>query len=307
MSPKLLILGKDGQVGWELQRALAPLGPVLALGRGEADLAVAGQAAARIRAERPAVVINAAAYTAVDKAESEPLLARRINGEALAEIGEAAREVGALVVHYSTDYVFAGTGTHYQGEDEPVAPASAYGASKLLGEVALAESGAAHLIFRTCWVFGRRGGNFAKTMLKLARDRAQLRVIADQIGAPTGAALIADVTAHAVRTWWQQPEARARLEGLYHLAAAGETSWHGYATHVIGLGRQLGMPLLASPENVQPIATQDYPLPAPRPGNSRLATGKLEAAFGLRLPPWQKGVSRLVQELAEPPFLAPAA
>ena len=295
---KILLLGKNGQVGWELQRALAPLATLVALDRrGEGglagDLSRPESLADTVRALEPDVIVNAAAHTAVDKAQSEPGLARAINAEAPAVLAREAARRGALLVHYSTDYVFDGSGDAPRAEDAPTAPLSVYGQTKLEGEEAIRASGCRHLILRASWVYAARGGNFAKTMLRLAREREQLRVIADQIGAPTGAELIADVSAHALRATLQEPE----LCGTYHLAAAGETSWHGYACHVIAEARARGEILAVTGDGIEPIPTSAYPTPATRPLNSRLDTGKLCRAFDLMLPDWQRGVTRMLDEI----------
>jgi len=292
--PKILLLGPNGQVGWELRRALAPLGRVIALGREHdglcGDLTHPGELAGSVRMLRPDIIVNAAAHTAVDKAESEPALAELLNARAPATLAQLAAELGATLVHYSTDYVFDGSGEQPRDETAPTGPLSVYGRSKLAGEQAIQASGCRHLIFRTSWVYAARGGNFAKTMLRLAGEREQLRVIADQIGAPTGAELIADVTAHALRALAQRPE----LAGLYHLAAEGQTSWHGYAEHVIAWARRHGQDLKV--QTVEAIPTSAYPTPAQRPLNSRLDTTRLREAFGLHLPPWQSGVERMLTE-----------
>ncbi|WP_374428055.1 dTDP-4-dehydrorhamnose reductase [Ideonella dechloratans] len=292
--PKILLLGPNGQVGWELRRALAPLGRVIALGREHdglcGDLTHPGELAGSVRMLRPDIIVNAAAHTAVDKAESEPALAELLNARAPATLAQLAAELGATLVHYSTDYVFDGSGEQPRAEDAATGPLSVYGRSKLAGEQAIQASGCRHLIFRTSWVYAARGGNFAKTMLRLAGEREQLRVIADQIGAPTGAELIADVTAHALRALAQRPE----LAGLYHLAAEGQTSWHGYAEHVIAWARRHGQDLKV--QTVEAIPTSAYPTPAQRPLNSRLDTTRLREAFGLQLPPWQSGVERMLTE-----------
>ena len=292
---KILLLGKDGQVGWELQRALAPLGELVALGRQgrdglSGDLSDPAALRTTVDAVAPDVIVNAAAHTAVDKAESEAELAQRINAEAPGVLAQAAASRGAVLVHYSTDYVFDGSGSTPWQEDDATGPLSVYGRSKLDGEAAIRASGCTHLIFRTSWVYAARGGNFAKTMLRLAAERERLTVIADQIGAPTGAELIADVSAHAVRSLRARPE----LSGTYHLAAAGETSWHGYAEFVIEAARARGVALKVG--EIAPIPTTDYPTPATRPLNSRLDTTRLSAAFGLSLPPWQDGVARMLDE-----------
>jgi dTDP-4-dehydrorhamnose reductase len=293
---KILLLGKNGQVGWELQRSLAPLGELVALDRHlvdglSGDLSNLESLRATIRQIKPDVIVNAAAYTAVDKAESETELADRVNGLASGVMAEEAASLGAWLVHYSTDYVFSGQGVTPWHETNPVAPVNHYGASKLAGEQAIIASGCKHLIFRTSWVYGARGNNFAKTMLRLAKDRETLSVIADQIGAPTGADLIADVTALAIQQVTKRPE----LAGLYHLAAAGEVSWHGYASHVIDFAKAQGEELAVT--TVDPIETTAYPTPARRPLNSRLNTQKLRDNFSLHLPDWQSGVTRMLREV----------
>ena len=295
---KILLLGKNGQVGWQLQRALAPLGEIVALERKDAggDLADPQGLAAAVRAAKPQVIVNAAAYTAVDKAESEPQLARLINTEAPAALAREAAASGALLVHYSTDYVLDGSGSAPWQESDATGPLNVYGATKLAGEQAIAASGCAHLTFRTSWVYAAHGDNFIKTMLRLAATRERLTVIDDQKGAPTGAELIADVTAHAISQTLQQP-AKA---GLYHLTAAGEASWFDYAQYVLALARQArpqGVKTAAG--GVQPIASGQYPAAARRPLNSRLDTRRLQAAFGLQMPPWQQGVTRVLREILE--------
>lgn len=295
---KILLLGKNGQVGWQLQRALAPLGEIVALERKDAggDLADPQGLAAAVRAAKPQVIVNAAAYTAVDKAESESQLARLINTEAPAALAREAAASGALLVHYSTDYVFDGSGSAPWQESDATGPLNVYGATKLAGEQAIAASGCAHLTFRTSWVYAAHGDNFIKTMLRLAATRERLTVIDDQKGAPTGAELIADVTAHAISQTLQQP-AKA---GLYHLTAAGEASWFDYAQYVLALARQArpqGVKTAAG--GVQPIASSQYPAAARRPLNSRLDTRRLQAVFGLTLPHWQAGVARVLEEIIE--------
>ena len=292
---KILLLGKDGQVGWELQRALAPLGELVAHGRDRANLEDIPGVVALIRAERPDVIVNAAAYTAVDKAESDADRADLINHRAVAAIAEEARTLGAWFVHYSTDYVFAGDKAAPYVESDPIAPQSVYGSTKQLGEAAIAASGCKHLVFRTSWVFAARGGNFAKTMLRLAADREELRVVGDQTGAPTSAELIADATALCIYRTRVQPD--DTYSGIYHLVAGGETTWHGYAQYVIGLAAEKGATLKAKPEQVHPIATTDYPVPAKRPANSRLDTQKIQRTFALNLPDWKVHVARLIDEI----------
>ena len=298
---KILLLGKNGQVGWELQRALAPLGHVTALDFDSpaplrADFGEPVSLAATVRELRPEAIVNAAAHTAVDKAESEPELARLLNAEAPGVLAREAAACGAWLVHYGTDYVFDGSGDAARNEEAPTGPLSVYGRTKLEGEEAIRASGCRHLIFRTSWVYGTRGGNFAKTMLRLARERERLSVIDDQIGAPTGADLIADVTAHALRA----VAGDASLAGTYHLVASGETSWHGYATRVIEFARSAGVAVKVASNAIEPVPTSAYPLPAPRPANSRLDTAKLRSTFGLFMPPWQAGVDRMLRSVLDP-------
>jgi dTDP-4-dehydrorhamnose reductase len=294
---KILLLGKNGQVGWELQRALAPLGELVALGRQEADLEDHEALRRIVRDTRPGAIVNAGAYTAVDKAEAEPGKAARINAGAPGVLAEEAARLNAWLVHYSTDYVFDGSKSTAYEEDDAARPLSVYGRTKLEGEQAIRHAGPAHLILRTSWVYAARGGNFAKTMLRLARERDQLKVVADQHGAPTSAELIADVTALALYRLMHASDMHG-LSGTYHLAAAGETSWHGYAQHVIAAAQAGGMALRAGPEAVLPIGTEAYPTPAARPRNSRLNTAKLTGAFGLHLPDWRHHVQRLIEEIA---------
>ena len=304
---KVLLLGCGGQVGWELQRALAPLGHITACDFNtpgpeasphlRADFTQPEQVLAIVRAVQPDVIVNAAAHTAVDKAESEPDLARLINATTPGLIAQEAAQLGALLVHYSTDYVFDGSGSGPRDESAPTAPLSVYGQTKLEGEQAVAASGCRHLIFRTSWVYAARGGNFARTMLRLAAERDELKVIDDQVGAPTGADLLADVTAHAIRTLQATGRPNEPLLGLYHLVAGGETSWHAYARFAIEWARAAGQPVRVAPDAIRPIPTADYPTPATRPLNSRLATDKLQRAFGLQLPDWQPGVARMLTEI----------
>ena len=300
-SPRILLLGKNGQVGFELQRSLAPLGEVVALDRYttplNGDLANLESLAATVRAVRPSVIVNAAAYTAVDKAEAEPELARRVNAEAPGLLATLAKETNAWLVHYSTDYVFDGSGSTPWSEADPTGPLNIYGKTKLEGEQALAASGCQYLTFRTSWVYAARGNNFLKTMLRLAKDRETLNVVADQWGAPTGAELIADVTAQAVQKVLQDGEdstsRELSLSGTYHLAAAGTVNWHGYASHVIERARQQ-FPDAIRVRQILPVATSAFPTPALRPGNSRLNTQRLKHTFGVELPAWQNGVDAVV-------------
>ena len=295
---KILLLGKDGQVGWELQRSLAPLGELVALGRHAADglcgdLGHLEGLAQTVRQLRPDVIVNAAAHTAVDKAESEPELARALNALAPGVLAQEAKAVDALLVHYSTDYVFDGSGSVPRLETDAVAPLSVYGRTKLEGEQHIQASGCRHLIFRTSWVYAARGGNFAKTMLRLAQERESLTVIDDQWGAPTGADLIADVTAHAIRQVARCPQDA----GLYHLVAQGETTWNAYARYVLAQARQVQPALAIQAREVRPVPSSAFPTPAQRPHNSRLDTRKLQATFGLQLPSWQQGVTRMLHEI----------
>jgi dTDP-4-dehydrorhamnose reductase len=296
---KILLLGKNGQVGWELQRSLAPLGDVLALDRHSTtycgDLSTPEQLAQTVLAYKPDFIVNAAAHTAVDKAESEPELAKVLNTDAPAALAKAAAQVGAWLVHYSTDYVFDGSGTHARQEGEGTGPLSVYGQTKLDGEKAIVASGCKYLIFRTSWVYAARGGNFAKTMLRLAQERDKLTVINDQHGAPTGADLIADVTAHAMRRVLNTQN--ISFSGVYHLVASGKTTWHGYASHVIEKAQAIKPELGWKVADIAPVSTSAFPTPAIRPLNSRLCTQKLQQNFGLMLPPWQQGVNRMLAEI----------
>ena len=295
---KILLFGKNGQLGWELQRALAPLGELVALGSDSApplhaDFAHPEALTATVRALRPQVIVNAAAHTAVDRCESEPERARAINAAAPAVLAREAQALGSWLLHYSSDYVFDGSGSAPWTEDVPTGPLSVYGATKLEGEQAIRASGCRHLILRTSWVYAARGGNFAKTMLRLAKERDRLTVVDDQIGAPTGAELLADVSAHALRSALQRPE----VSGTYHAAAGGETSWHGYAQHVIEFARAAGQPIQVAAAAIEAVPTSAFPTPARLPANSRLATAKLRDTFGLTLPHWQTGVERMLIEV----------
>ena len=296
---KILLFGKGGQVGWELQRSLAPLGDLVALDADSqnlcGDFTNPEGLAQTVRAVAPDIIVNAAAHTAVDQAESEPELARTINALAPGVLAQEAKRSGAWLIHYATDYVFDGSGDKPWLETDPTGPLSVYGKTKLEGEEAIRATGCQHLIFRTSWVYAARGGNFAKTMLRLAQERDFLSVINDQIGAPTGADLLADISAHAIRTALRNPD----VGGLYHLVAGGETSWHGYASFVIDFARQAGIEIKVTPEAIQPVPTSAFPLPAPRPKNSRLDTQKLKNTFGLNLPHWQSGVARMLTEILE--------
>lgn len=289
--PRILLLGKNGQVGWELRRTLAPLGQVWALDYPEVDFTEAAALRKLVLEHRPQIVVNTAAYTAVDKAESEPDRALLINGRAPAALAEAARQTGALLVHYSTDYVYDGTkGAPYVETDAPN-PLSAYGRSKLAGDQAVQQAGCDHLIFRLCWVYGARGQNFMLTMLRLARERETLRVVADQIGSPTWSRMIAEATALALKQWLAADD-RAALNGIYHLRAGGEASWHAFASRIIEL-----MPAAERKcRAVEAITTADYPTPARRPAWSVMSCEKLRRVFGLELPHWEESL-KLVLDL----------
>ncbi|WP_028454711.1 dTDP-4-dehydrorhamnose reductase [Chitinilyticum litopenaei] len=296
--PKILLTGAAGQVGFELQRTLGVLGEVIAIDRTECDLADAAAIRQLLDAVQPDLIVNPAAYTAVDKAEGEPELAQAINADVPAVFANWAAAHDVLLVHYSTDYVFDGRKAGWYGEDAQPNPQSVYGKTKLAGEEAIRASGCRHLILRTSWVFGAHGGNFLKTMLRLMQEREALNVVADQIGAPTSAALLADCTAQILARYLQAGQPAGFPFGTYHLVAAGETSWHGYALETHRLAGLHGYTLRCDGEAIRPIPTSAYPSPAPRPANSRLATDKLQSTFNLRLPPWQDGVRQVMTLLA---------
>ncbi len=301
---KILLLGRDGQLGWELQRSLGLLGELVALGRDASanpdrlcgDLLDLGGLRSTVQRVAPGVIVNAAAWTAVDRAESEPHEAHAVNALAPAMLAEQAQALGSWLVHYSSDYVFDGSGSDPWRETDAPAPLNVYGHCKLAGEQAVAKACERHLLLRTGWVHCARGDNFARTVLRLACQRTQLQVVDDQVGAPTAAALLADATAHMLRAALAQPG----LAGLYHCTAAGQTSRHGWARFVLEQALALGWPLRAGPQDVIPAASREHPTPARRPLNSRLSCAKLENAFGLYLPPWQTGVQRMVASLPVP-------
>ena len=296
---KILLFGKGGQVGWELQRSLAFMGELVALDVNDqelcGDFTHPDSIIQTIHSVSPDVIVNAAAYTAVDKAESESELAGTINTQAPEILAQESRKLGAWLIHYSTDYVFDGNGVKPWKETDPTIPLNVYGSTKLEGEKAVIDSGCKHLIFRTSWVYSARGENFIKTMIRLAQNRDHLSVIDDQIGAPTGAELLADVTAHSMNIALRQPQ----VSGLYHLAAKGETSWYGYASFVLDKARQSGIKLKVRSESIQPVSTDVFSQTARRPGNSRLNTKKIERTFDLTLPLWQTGVARMLNEILE--------
>lgn len=299
---KILLLGKNGQVGWELQRALQPLGEVIALDRQQSLEGLSGNvsnfaAISHVFEQvRPNIVVNATAYTAVDKAESDLDQAYLINCLAVKHLAEECQKYQALLIHYSTDYVFDGNGINTWKEDDHTSPVNFYGKTKRDGEIALEQSGTAFVNFRTCWVYASRGNNFIKTMLKLGQIKDELNIIHDQVGVPTGAALIADVTAQAIRYYLlQSPEQKKQLHGHYHLAPAGETNWYDYAQFIFTTAMEHGYELTL--KKVHPIETKDYPTPAKRPLNSRLNTDKLQQNFEIHLPSWQHGVTQVLKEL----------
>lgn len=292
---KILLIGKNGQVGWELQRSLSTLGELTAVDYFDTelcgDLTKPDGIAQTIRRVKPDVVVNAAAHTAVDKAESERELAQLLNADSVEVIARETAKLGALLIHYSTDYVFNGEGEHYRLEDEEPAPLNVYGATKLAGELAVSKTNPRHFIFRTSWVFATRGANFAKTMLRLAKEKESLSIINDQHGAPTGAELLADCTAIAIRT----ERDNKSLYGTYHLVASGETTWHDYAKYVFSIAQQFDETLVV--KEVKAVDTSAYPTPAKRPHNSRLANSKFQNAFAVTLPDWKVGVQRVVIEI----------
>ncbi len=294
---KILLLGKNGQLGWELQRSLAPLGEVIACGRNEADLAKLTELRALVRDISPQIIVNAAAYTAVDKAEAEPAQAFLINSDAVDVLAQEASLLKSWLIHYSTDYVFDGTQKGAYVETDTPAPLGVYGQSKFAGEEAVRASGCRHLILRTSWVYAARGNNFIKTMLRLARERDELKVVSDQLGAPTSAELLADVTACCLYRLQYDASFSREQSGTYHLAASGTTSWHGFAQMILDEAGRHGVELRATAKNVLAIPTSEYPLPAKRPLNSQLTTDKIRNTFNLALPSWQFHAKRALEEI----------
>lgn len=294
---KILLFGKNGQVGWELQRSLAPLGELIALSSGSSDfcgdLANPSGVKQTIRKIKPDIIVNAAAYTSVDKAESEVEHAHILNAQAPSVLAQEARELNACLVHYSTDYVFNGNGGLPYVETDATDPINVYGKTKLAGENNIIASGCSYLIFRTSWVYATHGNNFIKSILRLAQQRDKLTVVDDQIGSPTGAELVADVTANILYSLRYQP----KVNGIYHLVARGYISWYQFAKFIIEHARHAEFTLKTQLDTLLPIASADFPLPAKRPLNSRLNTCKLENQFGLNLPVWQAGVSRAIKEI----------
>jgi dTDP-4-dehydrorhamnose reductase len=297
---EILILGKQGQIAWELQRTLANLGHVTVLGSQELDLANPDAIRDKVRSIQPAIIVNAAAYTAVDKAESESDLCRVINGIAPGILAELARESQSLLVHYSTDYVFDGTKTTPYLETDPTNPLSVYGASKLAGEQAIIQVDCPHLILRTTWVYGNRGKNFLLTILRLAAEKKELKIVADQIGSPTWSRSIAEATAQIIAQcrhdcWRSRSNGASSIKGLYHLSASGQTSWHGFASEIVTRYRSINPDLDLAIEQILPIPTTDYPTPAQRPANSVLDHSKLLADFGVQLPDWKLGLEQVLK------------
>ena len=290
----ILLTGVNGQLGRELQRTLAPLGQVVALTRAQLDLSQPDAIRRVVRAQRPGIIVNPAAYTAVDKAETEPELAHAINAVAPGVLAEEAKKLGALLVHYSTDYVFDGSQNAPYTEEDAPNPQSIYGKTKLAGEDAVRASGCAHVVLRTSWVYGVHGGNFVKTVLRLARERDALRIVADQFGAPTWARRLALCSAEILRQYRENP-GDAERHGLFHLTAAGRTNWHEYAEEIVRLARQYDAALQDKELTIRAIATHEYPVAAKRPANSVLATDKVRKAFGLELPTWQEDLAECVR------------
>lgn len=296
---KILLLGPDGQVGWELQRTLAPLGEVKALGIAQLDLEKTDTLRECVQQHAPAVIVNAAAYTAVDKAESEPDVAMKVNSDAVRVLAEEAHKSGALLVHYSTDYVFDGKKTGAYTEEDEAKPLSVYGRTKLCGERAIQASGCRHLIFRTSWVYGAHGSNFAKTIFRLAKEREELSIVDDQVGAPTSAELLADVTASCLERVAHSAQRQPFTGyGIYHVSPSGYTSWHAYAAFLVETAAGLGVRLKLSADKIHPISSREYAAPAARPGNSRLATDKLKAVFALDMPHWKSHLQPFIAQLA---------
>jgi len=295
MVPDILLLGANGQVGWELSRSLSTVGAVHAVTRQECDVSDPAALRTLIHTRRPSIIVNATAYTAVDKAESEPDKARAINVEVPALLAAEAKASGALLIDYSTDYVFDGSTRDVYLESDATAPLSVYGQTKLEGLRAIEASGCRHLVFRVSWVYAARGGNFLRTILRLAREREQLSVVADQFGAPTPADLIADVTAQCLMLLRNGKGS----EGVYHLAPSGETTWHGFASAIVREAVAAGIPLKLLPENIRAITTAEYPTAAKRPANSRLDTNKIRSTFGLALPSWERPLPRIIRETTQ--------
>lgn len=299
---RILLTGRSGQVGWELQRALAASSQLTALDSTALNLADADAIRRTLRDLRPDIIINPAAYTAVDKAESEPDLAMAVNGIAPGVLGEEAQKLGAVMVHYSTDYVFDGSKPAAYTETDATNPQSVYGRTKLLGEDAVRVSGCKHLILRTSWVYGVHGGNFVKTILRLAKERDELRIVADQFGAPTWARDLANATVQALIAW-EMSDWNDELGGTYHLTAGGRTNWHQYAEEIVRLARQYDAAFADKALVIKPIATHEYPVPAKRPVNSVLANDRIRETFGIVMPEWQDSLAECIKVLSQKPVL----
>lgn len=296
---KILLLGANGQVGWESQRSLSIMGRLDIHDRKSADFQNFDKLRNVIRNSKPDVIVNGAAYTAVDKAETDCEAAYQINAGAVKVLAEEARQINACLVHYSTDYVFDGAKQGFYTEDDCTSPQSVYGKSKRDGEKAILESGCDFFIFRTSWVYAFRGQNFAKTMIKLAQERNELKVVSDQVGAPTSAELIADVTAQLIHRLRQQPDFAKQHSGIYHLAAAGEASWFEFAKQLLKKGQELGVIFQVGSDDIVPINSDEFPRPASRPANSRLNTTKLTTLLNITMPEWQFHVDKMITELVE--------
>lgn len=288
---KILVTGKNGQVGWELQRSLAPLGQIIAVDAEDMDLRDVDAIRNKVREIAPHIIVNPAAHTAVDKAESEPDLAMAINGTAAGVLAEEAKKLDALLIHYSTDYVFNGSKTSPYVESDTPDPQSVYGKTKLAGEQAIQAVGGKYIVLRTSWVYGVHGGNFVKTILRLAKERSELRIVADQYGAPTWARLLAESTTQIIGKYSEDKS------GVYHLTAGGRTNWHQFAEEIVRLARQYDDALKDKPLSIHPIATHEYPVPAKRPANSSLSTEKVRKTFALALPNWENELAECVRQL----------
>lgn len=304
MPKKILVLGREGQLGFELRRSLAPLGRVVATGRSDCDLTYPLQIARLVQREKPDVIVNAAAFTAVERAEDDIVRAMRINAEAAGELAALAADRGALIVHYSSDYVFDGAKAGAYDERDVPAPLNAYGRSKLAGEVAVRAMNPAHLVFRTSWVYGVFGNSFLKTMLMALRQPEALRVVSDQRGAPTGAAFIADATALVMARYLNRAAQDEFPFGLYHLAASGDASWHEYACFIAQQARRAGLAVTLTPGDIRPVPSDDYPTSVRRPMNSRLDCRLLERTFGIHAPHWEEGVQHALAAIADSRNLA---
>jgi dTDP-4-dehydrorhamnose reductase len=297
--PKILLIGATGQIGFELLASLAPLGQIIAPSRQELDLVRLDSIHRFVETLAPDVIVNAAAYTSVDKAETDSSIATAVNATGVAELAQIASKTGALLVHYSTDYVFDGQQASWYRETDEANPISVYGRTKYQGEQFIRQYVSRHLIFRTSWVFGLHGANFAKTILRLARETDQLKVVADQWGAPCAARLVADVTAQVLNRYWNQANGGDFPFGVYHVTSSGETCWHRYAQEIIAFAQAQGAALKMNPENVLPIPSSEYPLPALRPANSRLCTDKIRQTFGLHLPDWKQCLHPVLETLID--------